>query len=73
MSQYIRIVYPKGDRTKLALAIAWDYEEDDYSLASRRRFDVDTEQDVAWEYAQELADKHGLEIVDSRHLHKFLD
>jgi len=66
-------VYPRGDQTKLLLTTVWDYEEDEYALASQRRFDVDTEQDEADAYAQELADKHGLEFVGGKKRHKFLD
>lgn len=53
------IIYPSGDKTKLAVLDLGDYEMyelDDWSLASRQSF---TELELALEYGQKLAIEHG--------------
>lgn len=51
MQRYI-IVYPKGDKSKLSIALSWDYEEKEYAIASRRWFN---RQNDAIIYAKDLA------------------
>lgn len=72
--QDLRIVYPKGDLTTLSVATVRDYEADTcWKLASTRRFGLN-EEDEAWEYAYELADRNGLQVYDDRPgQHNFLD
>lgn len=71
--QDYRIIYPKGDRSKLKVVLMFDYEEHEWALASRRSFAQD-EQDEACEYAAELAQKHGLQFLDERPgQHDYLD
>jgi hypothetical protein len=50
------IVYPRGDKSKIAVACAQSFDVPDYSLASRQRFDEATE---ACTYARQLAKTHG--------------
>ena len=60
LETYWIICYPRGDRTMLDVAEisrGCEYEESDYAVASRRRFDTEAE---AVEYCAELAKKHGL-------------
>ena len=57
---YWIVVYPRGDRSKLAVAEmcdATDYEEHDYAIASRKRF---RDEAMAAQYCRELAAQHGL-------------
>ena len=63
MEQKIRIVFAKGDRTKLSFGILFDYEERDWCIASRRSF-PDTEEGKleAVAYARELAKKNNLSL-----------
>ena len=63
-----RIVYPRGDRSRLAVAQVRDYEVDEWALASRRTFGDDEE--AATEYMRELAEEHGLAYEGAHH---FLD
>ncbi len=59
-SWYYIIIYPCGNRSKLDLAqicYGMEYEESDYAIASRRKFD--NEKDAA-EYCKELAIENGL-------------
>ena len=59
------IVFPSGDKTKLAvisLSDSCSYELDDYCLASRRDFNEIS--DVI-DYAKKLANKHNLELDSS--------
>jgi hypothetical protein len=70
-SLYWIICYPRGDKSKLAVAEMCDgtsYEEADYRLASHKRFRDEQE---ANDYCRELARKNGLlaETTD----HDFLD
>lgn len=70
---YWIIVYPVGDRTKVTVAEmcdATDYEENDYSLASRKRF---RSKQMAIAYCRELAVKHGLVCDLARVGDDFLD
>jgi hypothetical protein len=53
------IVYPAGDRSKLTVALAWSYEEDEYDMASRRSWAYDEESE-AIEYAADLAKRNNL-------------
>jgi hypothetical protein len=53
-----RIVYPGGDRTRLLVATTYDYEEDEYDIASSRKFD---DKDEATAHMVVLAQKHGLD------------
>lgn len=53
------VVYPKGNRELLDTAYVIDYREDEYDLASRRRFETD---EAAQSYARELSDKHGIKL-----------
>lgn len=50
------IVYPKGDRTRLAVVYAGVVDYDDYDRASRRYFNSKSE---AHEEARRLADEYG--------------
>lgn len=56
-----RIVYPRGDRSKLTVAYVRDYEVTDWDLASREMFD---DQDEAWVYCRSLAEQNGLDTQD---------
>jgi hypothetical protein len=60
--QNIIIVYPRGDKTRLSFGICFDYEEDEYSIASRRRFSYPDQQKEALEYGLQLAKENNLEI-----------
>lgn len=56
------ICYPRGDKTKLAIAHVVDGEKRDWALASKRSYDyTDNGLKEAQEYMKELAEKHGLE------------
>jgi hypothetical protein len=52
-----RIVYPRGDRTELTVAQVYDWEEDEWDIASARKFET---RDDANEHMVYLAQKHGL-------------
>lgn len=65
-----RIVYPRGDKSKLSIALVFDYEEDDYALASRNSYDSE---DEAYEYMKELAENHGLKFDRKDSDHEYLD
>lgn len=54
-----RIIYPGGDRTRLSMALVFDYEENDWDLASQRRFQFEEESECR-EYMIELAHKNDL-------------
>lgn len=68
-----RVIYPRGDRTKLSVAQVRDYETDQWALASRRNFGDDA--DAAWAHCYALAEEHGLTVEDDRpgQGHAFLD
>lgn len=69
-----RIIYPCGDRTKLSVVYAVDYEDSDYDLASRKIFPDDAEGLAdARTYAKKLAEKHGLVYVADRDETQYLD
>ncbi len=57
MSLDYRIVYPRGDRSKLVVAQVYDYEEDEWDIASTQKF---TTREAAEEYMVALAEQHGL-------------
>lgn len=59
-----RIVYPGGDKSKITVAAIWDYEVDEYALASRRRF-CEEDEEEAYRYAKELAQQNGLQYIPS--------
>ena len=52
-----RIVYPRGDRSALSVAHAYDYEEDEYDIASSKKFDDRAE---AEQHMHGLATTHNL-------------
>jgi hypothetical protein len=66
------IVYPCGNRNKIAIAQAYPYEVSEYALASRQSFYSEKE---AAEYAIELAETHGkiCEINGQYKVHDYLD
>ena len=59
------VIYPRGNRSKLAVAQVRDYEREEWALASRRTFGDDRE--AAVEYMIELADRHGLSYEGQQH------
>lgn len=59
------VVYPRGVRTTLTVAELLDYEEDDYDLASKTRFN-DFEE--AEKYMVKLANMHNLFYTKKQHL-----
>jgi hypothetical protein len=54
---YYRIVYPRGDRTELAVAQVYDWEEDEWDIASAKKFE---HREAAADHMVYLAEKHGL-------------
>jgi hypothetical protein len=61
--QRIFIVFPRGDKTKLCFGIGFDYERDDWSLASRQDFSYDEDGiQQALEYGRQLANSHNLPL-----------
>lgn len=70
-----RIVYPRGDRTVLTVVVILDYEEDEYALASRERFDHTVEGEaLAWDRCRSLSEENGLTVVgDPMPRHDYLD
>ena len=69
MASSFRVIYPRGDRTKLSIAFVYDYEEDDWSLASTQHFEVEANAEI---YAEELASKFSLEFISNKK-HNYLD
>jgi hypothetical protein len=67
MSQWI-IVYSRGNNKRLAvveISRGLEYEINDYSVASRKRFhdtDEKSGEREAVEYARDLAARHGIEF-----------
>jgi hypothetical protein len=56
------IVYPRGDRGRLALGSMRDYEKSHWALASQREFDYTPEGEAeARDYMKELGERHGLD------------
>jgi hypothetical protein len=54
------IVYPRGNRSEIAVAESSECEFGDYDRASRETFDQEKE---AFEYARSLAKKYGKTFV----------
>lgn len=54
-----RIVYPKGDRSRLSVAWVWPWDADHYDMASSQPF---ADRDEAQEHAQTLAAKYDLTL-----------
>lgn len=75
--QRIFIIFPKGDKSKLAFGVDWDYNRDDWCLASRQDFSYDEDGiEQALKYGRELANKHNLPLDVSNISeggHDFLD
>jgi hypothetical protein len=65
-----RVVYPGGDRTKLAVADIWSYEADEYALASRKIF---YDEHAANKYARKLAHDNKLKFEGGAADHDYLD
>lgn len=56
-----RIIYPRGDRTRLGIAQVWSYEEDEWDIASSKSWEDTYEgEQEAREHMEYLAKKHGL-------------
>jgi hypothetical protein len=74
MSQVWIVVFPRSDKTKLDLVLAWDYEFRDYCIASRKTWPYEGK-DEAIAYGVELADKHNLQCVGDlfEHQEHYLD
>lgn len=53
------VIYPMGNKSTLDIAQVLDYEQDDWGLASFKRFDNEEE---ACSYAWELSKKSGIPI-----------
>ena len=67
------IIFPKGNKEQIDICQTFDYEIDDYALASRRHY---TDEDECIKYAMGLAEKHDLRYVGKRRancLHDYLD
>ncbi len=68
MSQIIRVVYPSGDRSKLAFGIMFDYEADEWCIAGRESFPYTEEgQKAALEYGRRLSYENRL-VLDYSNL-----
>lgn len=52
-----KIVYPRGDRTKLVVAQVYTWEEDEWDIASSQSFD---DREEAEQHMQTLAKQHNL-------------
>ena len=71
MNSSYRVIYPKGDRSKLSVAEVYDYEESDWANASRLKY---TDENDAWLQADYLAKQFNKELIgDSRNLPDYLD
>lgn len=73
--QYLRIVYPRGEKNLLSVVTTWSHDLDRWELASDQTFSLENA-DQAWDYAYELASKHGLTVEDDRQegrRHDFLE
>ena len=63
MDQEVRVIYPRGDKTKLAFGIMFDYEASEWSIAGRESFPYTEEgQKGALAYGRSLASSHGLPL-----------
>jgi hypothetical protein len=61
------IVYPCGDRSRLAAVQAIDYEKDEYDIAYDYWWpDTEEGEKECKEKLEYLADKHGLEVKSRR-------
>ena len=57
------VIFPRGNRRYLDVAYVRWYQEDEWALASRRRFETEEE---ALEYAHELSDEHGIPMLNDQ-------
>lgn len=64
------IVYIPEDHQTLAIAQCFDYEAEDYHLASRNKFSSEEE---AVEYAKKLAVEHNKNLKLPNSYHDYLD
>jgi hypothetical protein len=67
------VVFPRGDKSRLDVALLFDYEEDQWALASRRHFEEEKE---AIQYAKQLATSHNKNYTgppDPDNKHDYLD
>lgn len=69
MSRRWMVIYPRGEHDKLSIASVLDYEQDEWALASLKRFDEEKEAAI---YAQKLSAKSGIPLETDRHVNKFL-
>jgi hypothetical protein len=69
MATSYRVVYPKGDRSKLTVAQVVDYEASDWDIASRHEY---LDEEDAWLQAEYLAGHFNKEVV-GRNLPAYLD
>jgi hypothetical protein len=69
MTTTYRVVYPKGDRSKLTVAQGVDYEVSDWDIASRHEYQ---DEEDAWLQAEFLAGHFNKEVV-GRDLPAYLD
>lgn len=65
-----RVIFPKGDRSRLDIAEVSDDEEDDWCIASRKSFN---EEFAAHEYMVILAKQNNLTYSSKRGYNNFLD
>lgn len=68
MNKFWKIIYPGGVQSRLDIAEMWDYEESEYSIASRCTF---YNEDAAYGYMVNLAESNGLAY--NRKRNEFLD
>ena len=57
------IIYPSGDESRIDIAQGFEYEKDDYALASRHSYTNEVE---AIQNAISLAEKHQLKYVGEK-------
>lgn len=55
------IIYPRGDTSRLTIALIPDWEVGEYSIASRHSFAYE-ELEKAFTYAKELSRLHGIPL-----------
>lgn len=65
-----RVIFPKGDLSKLSIAEIWDYQKDEWKIASRKIFQVRSE---AVAYARDLAKTNQLEFEGNEPEDFYLD
>lgn len=51
------VIYPGGNRNKLDVAQVWEYEKNEWDLASMRTFEYEKD---AKKYAWKLSKEHGI-------------